>query len=64
MATIKYLDLARLTNTKDIEELRDRAADRQNVLLKIGRATGEVDDSNKSIYGVRGLTIRFNLQIM
>ena len=46
-----YNKILRLTNAKDLKELRDEAADRhvwQNLVEKIGWAAGEVDDSDES----------------
>ena len=43
--------IIRFTNTKDQEELRVKAADRdlwQNLVDKIGGAPGKVDDSDDS----------------
>jgi len=46
-----YSKILRLRNNTDLDELRDKAADRtewQCLVEKLGETTGEVDDSDES----------------
>ena len=45
-----YSKILRLRNNTDLDELRDKAADRAEwqCLVKLGETTGEVDDSDES----------------
>ena len=46
-----YSKILRLRNKKDLDELRDKAADRkewQCLVEKLGETTGDVDDSDES----------------
>ena len=46
--------MLRLSNNTDLDELRDKAADRterQCLVEKLGETTGELDDSDESTTG-------------